>query len=100
MKATSISPNGTSFHDHIVVATVNQIRQICGEPMYESKDPDEKSQYDWCMETESGTVFTIYDWKEYRIFGEDEMIEWHIGAHSWEEAEAGYNELTDELYNL
>ena len=34
------------------------------------------------MENEKGEVFTVYDWKEYRVLDENELIEWHIGGHS------------------
>ena len=33
------------------------------------------------MENEFGNVFSVYDWKEYRSYTDDETIEWHIGGH-------------------
>jgi len=99
MKKTNQSANMTSFHDHVVTATVNQLLSICGEPEYVNDDISDKVQYDWVMETEDGKVFTIYDWKEYRHFSKDEKIEWHIGAHDSYTALTAYLELKKELAN-
>ena len=32
-------------------------------------------------ELSNGDVFTIYDWKEYREYSREAMIEWHIGGY-------------------
>lgn len=88
--------NGTSFHGQTFRATVNEIARVCGEPT-EYGDPGDKVQYEWDMETEDGTVFTIYDWKEYRHYSKDATIEWHIGAHSGAQAHAGLVELMKAL---
>ena len=99
MRQTVQSSNMTSFHGHTVRATVEQISQICGSPLYVGS-PDEKVQYDWVMETEDGKVFTIYDWKEYREIHEDEVIEWHIGAHDGYTAACGQSELEEAIAGL
>jgi hypothetical protein len=90
--------NGTSFHGQTFRATVNEIARVCGEPD-EYGDPDDKVQYEWGMETEDGTVFTIYDWKEYRRYSKDATIEWHIGAHNGFSAQKGLEELMVALNN-
>jgi hypothetical protein len=51
------------------------------------------------METESGKVFTIYDWKEYRRYSKDTTIEWHIGAHNGSTGNEGLEELLNVLHN-
>jgi hypothetical protein len=66
------------------------LRNIQG--LFTSSDPEmwkrisgtinDKVKNEWICETENGDVFTIYDWKEYRVYGDDEMIEWHIGGYS------------------
>ena len=89
--------NGTSFHGHTIHASVNDLIAVCGEPLYVCRDHYEKVQYEWVMETNAGKVFTIYDWKEYRFFSEDETIEWHIGAHDGQTALAGLRELAPAL---
>ena len=82
MKRTDKTANGTSFHDHTFTATVDDLRNVLGQPKFESNDGQDKCNFDWIMETEDGTVFTVYDWKEYRQLAEDETIEWHIGGRS------------------
>ena len=82
MKQTDKSANGTSFHDHTFTATVDDLRNVLGQPQFESNDGEDKNNFDWIMETEDGEVFTVYDWKEYRRLEEDEVIEWHIGGRS------------------
>jgi len=100
MKATKQSSNMTSFHGHSMKATVQQLRQVLGEPAWISSNIEEKVQYDWVMETDAGQVFTVYDWKEYRHFEEDELIEWHIGSHESATSKVAMYELMNELYHL
>jgi hypothetical protein len=52
------------------------------------------------METEDGTIFTVYDWKEYRPLEENEMIEWHVGGRSGSDTEKALNEIADALNSL
>jgi hypothetical protein len=82
MKQTDKSADGTSFHNHTFTATVDDLRNVLGQPQFESNDGEDKNNFDWIMETEDGEVFTVYDWKEYRRLEEDEVIEWHIGGRS------------------
>lgn len=80
MKQTKQEPNGTSFHSHTITASVSQLRSILGEPKYSDNDGTDKVNFEWLMETETGSVFTVYDWKEYRPLNETEIINWHIGG--------------------
>jgi hypothetical protein len=82
MKPTTKSANGTSFHDTTIRMSVKQLKEILGEPVYDGNDGQDKTNYEWEMETDSGDVFTVYDWKEYRSISETEKIEWHIGGNS------------------
>ena len=82
MKQTDKSADGTSFHNHTFTATVDDLRNVLGQPKFESNDGEDKVNFDWIMETEDGEPFTVYDWKEYRPLEEDEVIEWHIGGRS------------------
>ena len=52
------------------------------------------------METESGGVFTIYDWKEYRYFIDTEVIEWHIGGFNKFHTIEAQTELQNALLKL
>jgi hypothetical protein len=60
-------------------ATQEQIEKAFGEPTYTEGNIDEKVQNEW--ELMSGKhIVTIYDWKEYRHYDYDEVLEWHIGS--------------------
>jgi hypothetical protein len=80
MKKTNKSISGTSFHDSTVIASVDQLTHVLGEPACDSNTGEDKVNFEWEMELESGEVFTVYDYKEYRMIARDEMIEWHIGG--------------------
>lgn len=99
MKVTKKSTNGTSFHDSTFRATLTQVKTVCGET-YCNGDTDDKVQYEWEMETADGTPFTIYDWKEYRRFGSDEMIEWHIGGFNGADTYKAQQEIEEALSNI
>jgi hypothetical protein len=81
-KSTNQSTSGTSFHNSVINASVNELIAVLGEPHYQSNDGQDKVNFEWDCETEDGDVFTIYDWKEYRSISKDESIEWHIGGNS------------------
>jgi hypothetical protein len=100
MKQTDKSANGTSFHDTTFIATVADLRKILGEPQCEQNDGQDKCNFDWTMETEDGTVFTVYDWKEYRKLKEDEDIEWHVGGHSGLDTMKALEEIEEALASL
>ena len=78
MKPTGKFVDGISFHGHRIMATLNQLKEVCGEPSTNSGD--RKSRYMWDMEASDGTPFIIYDWKIGYDFDADELIHWHIGA--------------------
>jgi len=81
-KLTNQNANGTSFHGVTFKATVNQLISVLGEPHWVDNTGEDKVNFDFVFETEEGDVFTAYDWKEYKVLDLDEVIEWHIGAHS------------------
>jgi hypothetical protein len=70
----------TCFNDGITFnASTEQIVNAIGEPQYRIPYDGDKTTREWDLELEDGTPFTIYDWKEYRDFGDDEVVEWHVG---------------------
>lgn len=79
-KLTQQSVSGTSFHNVTITSTINELMEILGEPSDMNNSGQDKVNVEWECETENGKPFTIYDWKEYRPIGYDELIEWHIGA--------------------
>ena len=78
---------GTSWHGDTIYSTVEELRQIFGPPDYVGGIDDEV-QFEWLLDLEvsnslgTSARITIYDWKEYRKFNEEELIEFHIGAFS------------------
>ncbi len=80
MKQTLKSPVGTSFHDTVINTTVNKLIKAIGKPYMHKNLGDDKVNFEWRMELEDGTVFTVYDYKEYRKLDLDELIEFHIGG--------------------
>jgi hypothetical protein len=87
----------SSFYNETILATTSELIKVLGEPEYGRGDFDAKVQYDWEMETDDGQYFTVYDWKEYREYSEDEDIRWHIGGIDLKGTKQGKLELLKEL---
>ena len=96
---TEKSANGTSFHNVIIKASAQDLINIFGEPTIQDNTGEDKVNMEWCMETESGDVFTIYDWKYYRKLELDEIVEWNIGSHSRNISGEAQYEVMRELGN-
>lgn len=97
MKPTTKEANGTSFHDTTIICSVSTLRTVLGEPYNECNDGEDKVNFEWVMETDSGEVFTVYDWKEYRSINESEMIGWHIGGHNKSVTEQAKREIREAI---
>ena len=82
IKKTEQSADGTSFHGITIETTLGRLRAAFGDPQWEYNDGEDKSNIDYTLETSDGDVFTVYDWKEYRPIGEDEVLDFHIGAYN------------------
>ena len=93
MKRTFKEIGGTSFHRSVIKASVEELKQILGEPEYHVNDGEGKINFEWEMECEDGDVFTVYDWKEYRPITETEQIEWHIGGLNRDVTEKAKKEI-------
>jgi hypothetical protein len=98
-KKTNQSTNGTSFQDVTFKASVQQLTNVFGEPDYGSNTGEDKTNFEWVLETDEGNVFAIYDWKEYRELNLDETIEWHIGSNSRSISSDAQYEVMRELGN-
>lgn len=92
-KLSNRSSNGTSFHDTVIRTTVNKLSNALGEAQCIDNSGDDKVNFEWDCETEDGDVFTIYDWKEYRPIGLNEMVEFHIGGETKSITEQAKREL-------
>jgi len=99
MKATFKSIEGTSFHDSVISETLANLISVLGKPNYSCNDGKDKVNFEWEMETEDGTVFTVYDWKQYRPVSDHEVIEWHIGGKSRSDTEKAREELFNLIFN-
>lgn len=77
-KVNEESVFNTCFSFITFEASTDQLISIFGEPSW--RGGASKSTREWWIETENGDVFTIYDWKEYCDFNDDEAIEWHVGT--------------------
>ena len=86
----------TSYHNVQIRTTINKLKALADKIGAEYFEPDhinEKSQFDFEFETESGVFFTVYDWKEYRELNHNEVLSFHIGS----ENEIGSIEAKQEL---
>jgi hypothetical protein len=90
---------GTSFFGTTFPATVNQLVEAIGQPTYERNNGDDKTNFEWNMELEDGTVFSIYDWKEYRSISLDEVIDWHIGGKNGDSTVKALEQLSKLIIN-
>jgi hypothetical protein len=99
MRKTTKSPSGTSFHDTTVRTTIHTLLKLLGQPTIVDNTGLDKTNYEWEMETSDGDVFTVYDWKEYKILHEHEIIDFHIGGNSRAITEQAKNEIYDAMWN-
>lgn len=89
MKYTEQNASGTYFVT-IFKTTFAKLVEKIGKPSFYYGD---KTFYEWCLETEEGDVFTIYDWKKSFAPCDNEMYDWHIGAKSEEVGKKAVAEL-------
>jgi len=100
MRKTNKSTGGTSFHDVTIDTTIHTLLKVLGQPTIVDNTGMDKTNYEWEMETEEGSVFTVYDWKEYRILNEHELIEFHIGGVSRAVTQLAKSEIYDAINKL
>ena len=96
-KHTKQSSSGTSFHSVEFSATPQQLVDLFPDSFRSHNDGEDKTNFDFTLETESGDVFTIYDWKEYRPLEMDEVVEWHIGGFNEQSCKQGKQEVLELL---
>jgi len=89
--------NGTSFHGYEVNATLNELRELYGEPHFGDGD---KVLYDWALISYEGVVFSIYDWKVRGVWHGNTPIDWHIGGFSSSDTRKAKNTINLDLLNL
>lgn len=77
--------NDTSFHFITINTSINQLTKVLGEPTIEDNTGEDKVNVEWDVITKDNIVGTIYDWKEYRKLGENEIVQFHIGGNNKED---------------
>ena len=100
MKKTNKSTCGTSFLGVTILTSIEQLEKINVIPVCEQNDGEDKTNFEFELETELGEPFTIYDWKFYRPIGLDEKIKFHIGSFTLEASERAKNELLEALQTI
>ena len=96
MKKTYKDVVGTSFYNVTLESSVRDLINVLGEP-YDNNTGDDKVNLEWEMETDNGDIFTVYDWKEYRILNKSEIIIFHIGGKNEEVTKQAKNEIMKAL---
>lgn len=82
-----IDTNMTHLQGYIT-ATYRDLINVFGEPIDGRGCPGEKTDVEWNIQFEDGTVATIYNWKNgFNYCGEfgtpvHSIISWNIGGHS------------------
>ena len=97
MKTTDKQVIGTSFFGTTIKASVFMLKNVLGEPSFEQNDGKDKVNYEWIMETDSGDVFTVYDWKECEPLDEHELVMFHIGGYSESSTWQAQKEITNAI---
>lgn len=94
----SANTSGTSWYDGVIKNTGREIIQALN--IHPNEGDGDKVIYNWDIDAffDNGDLvsFAIYDWKEYREFDLDEVIEWHIGTKNYSETVI----IVDELQKL
>jgi hypothetical protein len=91
--------DGTSFHGATISASLADLIDILGAT-HGIGEPSDKVQNEWELELEDGTIFTVYDWKEYRRYTDKETIEWHIGGRSQKDTFVAQDALVEALATM
>lgn len=95
MKDTQKPLDGTSFHGFTIKTSLSRLLDFFPDSI---QFVDEgKINYYFCLETESGDPFSIYDWKYYREIIPEEVIEWNIGSETKEVSVEAYKKLSEIL---
>ena len=98
-----LEPKGSfeaSYHDVNIKTTPKQLIDLCtkyGINFHMCNDGEDKVNFDFEFETRDGIKFCVYDWKEYRSLGMNEVIEFHIGAKDRSDSNKAYDILQNEL---
>ena len=76
--------NITSFWGDTIYTSASEICNKLGVKI--AYYGEEKTNFEFELETEDGIAFTLYDWKEGDWVTKDTRLYYHIGAHNEEES--------------
>lgn len=85
--------NGTSFHGYTILASANDIRSKLDVDV--ACYGGDKTNFEFDLELEDGTPFTLYDWKEGDWVDEDTRLYYHIGTHTEEDSQRALQALKE-----
>ena len=91
--------NGTSFHGVVINTSIKKLKSVLGEPTIQDNTGEDKVNVEWGVITKHGIVGTIYDWKEYRRLGENDIVQFHIGGKTEEDTLKVKNELIKLIFD-
>jgi hypothetical protein len=77
--------NGTSFFGYTILASANDIRSKLDIDV--ACYGGDKTNFEFELELEDGTPFTLYDWKEGDWVDEDTTLYYHIGSRTAEDSD-------------
>lgn len=92
----------TSFHHTTIVATPQELIDLAeslGAEYHENNTGEDKTNFDFDFETDTGIYFTVYDWKEYRALDLNKVAIWHIGGETEYNTREAVVELAKALTN-
>lgn len=72
--------SGTSYHRYSILASANEIRSKLDIDV--ARYGGDKTNFEFELELEDGTPFTLYDWKEGDWVDEDTTIYFNIGSRT------------------
>lgn len=92
------SSNFTSFFDVTFVSTPDKLLKLLpSRQLHVDNSGKNKTNFDWTLMTDTGILFTIYDWKYYRPLDLNEPVIWHIGGFSKSQTEDALGKLLEYL---
>ena len=72
---------GTSLKSYIPsLYSTNELIELLGDKPERGHHEDKVTREWTLIDEDSGVIATIYDWKQYRKYGDDVKVEWNIGG--------------------
>jgi len=93
----------SSFHGTTILTTPQSLIDLANRldaDYYDGNTGEDKTNFDFEFETDSGIYFTVYDWKEYRSLNINKTVEFYIGGENRSRTEEAKKELLNELNTI